>query len=114
MIVTRMRTFHQKLSKAFFELRGRAFSASNLLVACGSTGPSFLIQDVSDAEQIFRRPEMNIDFFCCPGICVPESGTDKLDWDAFSVQGRGEKMTNCVRSEPRYPGVLGKFFTEAI
>ena len=29
----------------------------------------FLTQDISDAKQVFRRPEMNVVFFCHPRIC---------------------------------------------
>lgn len=76
--------------------------------------PSLLIQDVSDTQQVFGRPEMNVDFFCRPGICVPETCADELDGDAFSIQGCGEMMPKRMRTEARNPGVPGKFFTEAV
>lgn len=96
------------------KLWGRAFFAHVLCVACFQPAPSFLIQDVSDPEKVFRRPEVDIDFFSRPGIGVPEACGNKLYGNTFSVQGRGEVMAECVRPEPGYPGVPGKFFTEAI
>lgn len=57
---------------------------------------------------------MDVDFFCCPGIGMSETRTDKLDWYAFFVQGCGEIMSQSMRSEPWYPGVQGKVFTEAV
>ncbi len=57
---------------------------------------------------------MDVDFFCRLGICVAEANANELDGDAFSVQGRAEIVPDRMRSEPRYPGVPGKFFTKAI
>ena len=105
MAMTRVRKNHQ-------QLWDRAFSASYLLEACGSTGPFFLIQDIGDTQQVLGRPEVDVDFFCGPGIGMPKNGAYELDGDAFSVQGRGEIMTEGMRAEPRYPGVPGKFITE--
>ena len=107
MAMTRVRKNHQ-------QLWDRAFSASYLLEACGSTGPFFLIQDVGDPQQVFGRPEVDVDFFRGPGIGMSEDGAYELDGYAFSVQGRGEIMPQCVRAEPWYAGVPGKFITEAI
>lgn len=57
---------------------------------------------------------MNVYFFCRPGIGVTEASADELDWNTFFIQGRGEIMPKGMRAEPRYPGVPGKFFTEAV
>lgn len=114
MVMTRTRKFHQKLSKSFSESWGQAFPASILLVVCGSTGPSFLIQDVGDSQEVLGRPDVDVDFFCCPGIGMAEDGTNKLNRDAFFIQGRGEIVAQGVRSEPGYPGVPGEFLTEMV
>ena len=74
----------------------------------------FLIENVSDSEQVFGRPEMDIDFFGRPGIGMAQDCADELDRDAFYVQNRAEIMTECMRAEPRYAGSSGKFFTEAV
>ena len=76
--------------------------------------PALLIQDVGDAQQIFRRPEMNVDCFCCPGIGVAEAGANELDRNAFFIQDCAEIVAERVWSEPRYTGIPGKFFTEAV
>ena len=75
---------------------------------------SSTIQDVSDAEKISRRPEMNVDLLCRSGIGVPEAGANELDWSAFSVHDCAEIVAEGVWSESRYPGVPGKFITEAV
>ena len=75
---------------------------------------SLLIQDVGNAQKVFRRPEVDVDFFRCPGIGMPEDCAYKLDWDAFFVQGCGEIVSKGMRTESWYPGVPGKFITEAI
>ena len=107
MDLTRIRKFYRKLW-------GRAFSASDLLEVCVSTGPSLLIQDIGDTQQICGRPDVDIDFFCGPGIGMAEAIADELDRNAFFIHGRTEIMPKRMRSKPRYPGVPGKLFTEAV
>jgi len=72
------------------------------------------IQNIGDAEQVFRRPEVDVDCFCCPGIGVTEDGTDKLNGNAFFIQDCAEIVAKGMRTETRNPGVLGKFITEAV
>lgn len=57
---------------------------------------------------------MDVDFFRCPGIGMPENFAYELDRDTFFVQCRGKIVPKGMRPEPRYPGVPGKFVTEAI
>ena len=73
-----------------------------------------IIKTISDTQQVFRRPEVDVDFFCRPGIGMPEDGAYELDGDSFYVQVCGEIMPQSMRSKPRYPGVPGKFFAEAV
>ena len=73
-----------------------------------------LIQDVGDTQQVLGRPEMDVDSFGRPCIGMAEASADELDRDAFFVECRAEIMSDCVRPEPPYPGMLGKFFTEAV
>ena len=103
---------HAKISQNFNGVRHylRVFYAKY----ASQLTPSFLIQDVSEAQQVFGGPDMNIDFFCSPGIGVPEASADKLDRDAFFIQGRAEIMSKRMRPEPRYPGFPGKLFTETV
>lgn len=72
------------------------------------------IQDVSDAEKVSGRPEVDINLFGCPGIGVPEAGTYELNGNAFSVHDCAEIMAECMWAEFGYPGVPGKFITEAV
>ena len=73
-----------------------------------------IIKTIGDTQQVPGRPEMNVDFFCCPGIGMTEDFANELDRDTLSVQGRAEIMPERMRPEPRYSGVPGKFFTEAL
>jgi len=75
---------------------------------------SFLIQDIGDTEQVPGRPDMDINFFCRPGICMAKDGADKLKGYTFPVQICSEIVPKRMRSESRYPGVPGKFFTQAV
>lgn len=76
--------------------------------------PALLIQNISNPQQVLGWPEMDINCFCCPGIGVAEAGADELDRYAFFIQDCAEIVAERVWSEPRYPGVFGKFFTEAV
>lgn len=71
---------------------------------------SFSIKNICDAEQVPGRPKMNINLFCCSCVGMSEAGGNKLDWNAFFIQGRSEIMPKRMRSKPRYPGVPGEFF----
>ena len=73
-----------------------------------------IIKTIGDPQEVPGRPEMNVDFFCCPGIGMAEASADELDRDAFFIQGRGEIMPQGMRPEPRYTRVPGKFFTQAV
>jgi len=73
-----------------------------------------LVETIGYAQEVFGRPEMDIDSFGRSRIGVPEASADELDRDAFDVQFRCEIMPQRMRSESRYPGVPGKFFTEAV
>ena len=98
--------------KRFYQ--GELLSARILREVRSSSPCLFLIQDISNTQQIFRRPDVDVNLLCRPGVSVPEDGTNKLDGNAFSVQGRGEIVPNRVGSEPRSPGSPGKLFTEAV
>jgi len=94
------------------KLRGRALFAFEH--GLRPNLPLLLIQDVGDTQQVPGRPDMDVDFFCRPGICVAEASADELDGDTFPVQICSEVVPKRMRSESRYPGVTGKFFTQAI
>lgn len=104
----------QQRQSIFLSVPGRVPLACNMHEAYITARPLLLIQDVGDTQQVFGRPDVNINLLCCPGIGMPKNSTDKLDGDTFSVQGCGEIMPQRMRPEPRYPGVPGKFFTEAV
>lgn len=57
---------------------------------------------------------MDIDLFGCPGIGVAETFGNKLYGDTFSIQSCSEVVTQGMRPESRYPGIVGKFFTETV
>lgn len=132
MVMERMRKFHSNLryeakarlcaavpspakaQRLLTVFPGAGHLAGNLPEACVPTRPIFLIQDVGDTQQVPGRPNVDVDLLCRPGIGMPETCADELDRYTFSVQGRGEIMPKRMRTEPRYPGVPGKFFTEAV
>ncbi len=93
---------------------GRGFSACGLHEVSTPTRPVFSIQNVGDTEQVPWWENMDVDLFCSPGIGVPEDSADELDRNAFDVKFRGEIMPKRMRPEPRYAGLTGKFFTEAV
>ena len=73
-----------------------------------------LIQNVGDTQQVFRRPEVDVDLFGRPGIGVAQAGADELDGNAFFIQDCAEIMAEGMGPELGYPGLPGKFFTEAV
>ena len=73
-----------------------------------------IIKTIGYTKKFFRRPDMYVDFFRRPGIGMPKNCANKLDRDAFFVQGRGEVMAECMRPESRYPGVLSQTFTKPV
>ncbi|MBA7631127.1 hypothetical protein ES703_38654 [subsurface metagenome] len=73
-----------------------------------------LVKTISDSQQVLGRPEMDVDFFCRPGVGMSEANANELDRDTFSVQGSAEIVPECMRSESWYPGMPGKFFTETV
>ena len=79
-----------------------------------SSEPIILVKTISDTQQVFGRPDVDINLFGCSGIGMTEAGTYKLDGDAFFVKDGAEVMAECMRAEPRYPGFPGKLFTEAV
>ncbi len=103
---------HTKISQNFNGVRHflRAIRAKYAI----QLTPSLLIQDVSDTQQVFRRPEMDVDFFRRPGIGMPENCADELHGDAFSVQRCGEIVPQGMRPEARYPGVPGQTVTKPV
>jgi len=90
--------------------RSTAKQSKGIAVQCSG----LLIQDVGDAEEIFRRPEVNVNCFCCPGVGMPEACADELNGNAFFIQDCAEIMSQGMRTEARNAGVPGKFFTEAV
>lgn len=108
MIISSYATISQTLTRASCYLRTFCAKCTSRLAL------SFLIQDVSDTQQVLGRPEMDVDSFGRPGIGVAETSADELDRNTFFIKGRAEIMADCMWSEPRYPGVPGKFFTEAV
>jgi len=84
------------------------------MVLLMNLNPILLIQNVGDAQQVLGRPEVNVNCFCCPGIGVTEACADELNGNAFFIQDCAEIMPQGMRTEARNPGVLGKFFTEAV
>jgi len=104
----------QGMAELRLSVPGRGLNACNLHEVSTPTRPIFLIQNISDTQQVFRRPEMDIDFFCCPGIGVAKDNADELNGDVFYIQGRGEIMPQSLRTKSRYPGVPGKFFTKVV
>ncbi len=103
---------HTKVSKDFVRAR-RSLRVSYAKCAV-QLALFFLIQDVSDTQQVFRRPEMDVDFFRRPGIGMPENCADELHGDAFSVQRCGEIVPQGMRPEARYPGVPGQTVTKPV
>lgn len=103
---------HTKVSKDFN--RARRYLPAFRGKCAVQLALSFLIQDVGDTQQVFRRPDVDVNFFRRAGIGVPENGAYKLDRDTFFVQGCGEIVSKGMRTEPRYPGVPGKFITETV
>jgi hypothetical protein len=76
MAMTRMRKLHQ-------QLWGRAYLASSLLEACGSTGPLFFIQKVVKAgHDIFCRSAK-----ASPSYAIHGLAQHRFYWTIFGVPG---------------------------
>jgi len=103
---------HTKVSKDFNG--ARHFLRVSYAKYAKQLAPSLSIQDVGDTQQVFRWPKMNVNLFRRLGVGMSEARADELDGNAFYVQCRGEIMTQRMRPELRYPGLPGKFFTEAV
>ena len=93
----------------------RGLSMPGVFYECGSLFTMMmLVKTIGYAQQIFRRPDMNIDLLCSLGIGMSKTGGNKLDGDTFCVKRCCEIMPQSMRSESRYPGVPGKFFTQTV
>ena len=101
-------------AKFFSSILGRGIFAGGLSEACVFTLPLFSIQNICNPKQVFWRPNMNVDLFCCSCVSVAEACGNKLYRDTFCIKSRCEIMPQCMWPEPRYPGVLGKFFAQPV
>lgn len=75
---------------------------------------SFSIQDIGDTQEVSGRPDVNVDLFRGSRVGMPEAFGNKLYWDAFYKKRCCEIMPKSMRPKPRYPGIIGKFFTQVV